>query len=132
MLIEQGVTQDRATVLEQDNPVSEVGSDDCASEDFEGDPNEVVDLLPGIPACAPPDEELYVRTISSCTRIKVSETLSMRETHQWQLSAAPGRGSSTHVIPVRPMHARGLIQNRAIVLSGPHPSVASKRKGPPA
>ena len=74
MLIEQGVTQDRTTVLEQDNPVSEVGSDDCASEDFEGDPNEVVDLLPGIPACAPPDEELYVRTISSCIRIKVSET----------------------------------------------------------
>ena len=73
-LIEQGVTQDRTTVLEQDAPASDVSSNDCASEDFEGDPNEVVDVFPGIPPSVPSDEDLFVHTLSSVVHYRASET----------------------------------------------------------
>ena len=49
-LIDQGVTIGRHAILEKDYPISHVGSDDCASQDLEGEgTDELSSLYPNAP-----------------------------------------------------------------------------------
>ncbi|CAE7891199.1 unnamed protein product [Symbiodinium necroappetens] len=72
-LVEQGETLDRHTVVEGDEPVSEVGSEDCASEDLEDEPDELSSDLPGLPQPVAPDEEIVRHVLSGILHFKISE-----------------------------------------------------------
>ena len=71
-LVEQGETLDRHTVVDCDEPVSEVGSEDCASEDLEDDPDELSASLPGLPPPVVQTEEIVKHVLSGILHFKVS------------------------------------------------------------
>ena len=69
-LVEQGETLDRHTVVDCDEPVSEVGSEDCASEDLEDDPDELSASLPGLPPPVAQNEEIVKHVLSGILNFK--------------------------------------------------------------
>ena len=71
-LVEQGEALDRHTVVEHDEPVSEVGSDDCASEDLEDDLDSLSSNLPGLPPPTAQEEEVVKHVLSGVLHFKVS------------------------------------------------------------
>ena len=71
-LVEQGETLDRHTVVENDEPVSEVGSEDCASEDLEDELDGLSANLPGLPLPSAQDEEVVRHVLSGVLHFKVS------------------------------------------------------------
>ncbi|CAE7884678.1 gpt, partial [Symbiodinium necroappetens] len=71
-LVEQGETLDRHTVVDHDEPVSEVGSEDCASEDLEDELDDLSSNLPGLPPPSAQDEEVVKHVLSGVLHFKVS------------------------------------------------------------
>ncbi|OLP75618.1 hypothetical protein AK812_SmicGene44557 [Symbiodinium microadriaticum] len=71
-LVEQGETLDRHTVVDHDEPVSEVGSEDCASEDLEDELDSLSSNLPGLPPPSAQDEEVVKHVLSGVLHFKVS------------------------------------------------------------